>query len=82
MWEKHSSPDRVITIMKKTLTVLLGLSMALGSATLSMAKDKPASGQSAEAGKKSHKGKDKTKHHRGDKGNKKNPDGATAPTQP
>ena len=69
--------------MKKTLTVLLGLSMALGTATLSMAKDKPAGkpGATEDSTGKSHKGKSKDKHHKGDKG-KKNPDGTTTPAQP
>ncbi len=66
--------------MKKTLTVLLGLSMALGTVTLSMAKDKPAAGTAESGSKKAHKGKDKVKHHKGDKDNKKSP--SATPTQP
>lgn len=82
--------------MKKLLTVLIGVSLALGTVTLSLAGEQDPNGQQPGAtqddgARKARKGKGKGKHRKGKgKGKRhKNPDGtqqtppaATPPAQP
>ena len=81
--------------MKKLLTVLIGVSLALGTVTLSLAGEQDPNGQPSatedDGAKKARRGKGKGKHRKGKgKGKRqKNPDGtqqtpsaATPPAQP
>ena len=67
--------------MKKLLTVLIGVSLALGTVTLSLAGEQAPNGQPGttqeDGAKQAHKGKGKGKHRKGKGTSKrhKNPDG-------
>jgi hypothetical protein len=79
--------------MKKLLTILIGVSLALGTVTLTLAGEQDPNGQPGatqeDGAKKARKGKRKGKRGKGGKGKRhKNPDGtqtppaATPPAQP
>ena len=71
--------------MKKLLTVLIGVSLALGTVTLSLAGEQDPNGQPGatqeDGARKARKGKGKGKNRKGKGKRHKNPDG-TPPTPP